>query len=68
MPRGRKKRVITPEKIEKSVEVKKKVKKAILTYDKDKVIKLAKDTGLFKYNKKYRQWEIIIPLEEYEKI
>ncbi len=67
MPRGRKKRVITPEKIEKSADVKKEIKEAVL-FDKDKILKQAKEAGLFKHNKMYGKWEIIISAEEYEKI
>ncbi len=70
----RPKRKITKEKIKrpkekiKEVDITKKIEKAFETCDKDSILRDAKDFGLFKYNKKYRQWEIIIPLDEYEKI
>lgn len=35
---------------------------------KEKLLKEAKDLGLFQYNKMYKQYEIIIPANEYEKI
>lgn len=53
--------VVEPKKPKLSPEKKEAIKKA-------SVIKRAKEFGLFKYNKKYRQWEIIIPVNEYEKI
>jgi len=74
----KRKRKITKEKIKKpktklkekfkEVKVQERVEKALESYDKDKVLRNAKVLKLFKHNKKYRQYEIIISLEEYEKI
>ena len=66
---AKRKRKITKEEVGKrEVKIEKAIEKVKETYDKDKIIKKAKNMGLFSYNKKYRQYEIIIPLEEYEKI
>ncbi len=63
----RRKKIITPEKVDKPVKVKKEIEEAVLN-NKDEILKQAKNAGLFKYNKMYRRWEIIILLEEYDKI
>ena len=47
---------------------KKETEKSTKKVDEKKVLKLAKKLGMFKYNKYYRQYEIIIPIEEYEKL
>ena len=47
---------------------KKEAKKSTEKVDEKKVLKLAKKLGIFRYNKYYRQYEIIVPIEEYEKL
>ena len=49
----------------KTIIVKQKAKKQST---KKEVLKKAKDAGLFQYNKMYKQYEIIITTNEYEKI
>lgn len=68
MPRGKKRKIIVEKISKKKVKIKTEIKKAVESYDRNKILKNAKTIGLFSYNKMYRQYEIIIPLEEYEKI
>jgi len=51
-------------------EVKEEVKPIIMRrfISPEKLLKEAKRLGLFKHNKKYRQYEIIVPVHEYREL
>ena len=63
--RGRPKKIIKLEEEIKTVITKQKEEKKS---NKEKILQQAKNLGLFSYNKMYKQYEIIILVNEYEKI